>query len=240
MFNQNNRTQYSRRYVALLLLLLAGGALSVLVSTLSQNQETNSIAAEGQTSPVVGRNGIDGPVLFGFSLYIDMPQLIEESDAVVIADVGDILSREYPGLNEASEYTEDELANLGGEDFLKSDPYVYHQVNVVERIKGEVPDTFPLLRIDVEHYAVINLSRLKPGERVLLFLEYVEDDEVYVNYDSFYTAFDDNGIFDLEGNRAYPRAPLAFENNTDEYFKNEGVLVPYFELDKLRVAVQDK
>lgn len=186
-----------------------------------------------------------GPGLFGVypeEEIRDMEELIETSDHIIIGTVGQILAREYPLSYRKSEFSEEEWSNLNRDDrYITQHRIAFHEIIIEEVLKGDqyIGSTLPLLRMDVEHYSYIELSAIKEGERLLIFVEEEEGDSNYAkSFNKFYTAFDDNGIFDIEFSRAYPRLPSAFKDQTGEYYnKVQEPSRPFFEIGKLREAI---
>lgn len=184
-----------------------------------------------------------GPrVLFTYheDMILNMEELIQESDLIVIADVGPVLAREYPLAYRQQEFSEEEWALMNeGNKYVNQHRIAFHQLVVEETLKGQALEVIPLLRTDVEYFKHIDLSAISEGQKLLFFIERKEGDFSFAkSFDIFYTAFDDNGIFDLEGNRVYPRFPLAFENQTGSFYNNKtDPIRPFFELGKLREAI---
>lgn len=114
-----------------------------------------------------------------------------------------------------------------------------HDIYVEETLYGKVPTHFPLLRDDVAYYQYNDLTILKEGDRVLMFIAIRPGNPDFArSYDTFYTT-SDNGLFDIEGNHAYPRMPYAFEETKEPYYHQTGdPLQPFFELDQLKETIR--
>lgn len=185
-------------------------------------------------------NGISVTGAYHPSAILDMPQLIDEADIIVIGEVGSILAREYPLSYQDSFFTEEQWTIINKDNrYVEQDRIAIHDIRVIDTLKGPVHENIPLLRTDVEYFDYIELSVLKEGQEVLLFIDVSKGDpHLSKLYDPIHTSFDDMGIFDLEGNRAYPRFPIAFRDNEEAYYNSsEEPNRPFFELDKLRASI---
>lgn len=196
--------------------------------------ENNAPRAEGY----VINNAVYSEHLFSID------SLLNESELIIIGDIGPILAREYPFRYPAEGYTQAEWDDIVSRDPESFDHLriAFHEVRVIETIFGPDLGTFPLLRTDTTHYERILLSPLKEGDHVLLFISIEKGDTNFAKYtDEFYTAFDDLGIFDIEDNRAFPRFPEAFEETSEAFYQQEqGDLRAFFELDKLKAAINER
>lgn len=205
--------------------------LAVTAFLVPQITSDNSQNSSGERSYFVYRSTIPGS---GF----DIPELITSSEAAVIGEVGETLAREYPRAYQQGDYSPEDWEALNQDsEWVERFKVVFHNISVQEVLYGEVPNPFPLLREDTEYYEYIDLSPLKTGENVLIFLSIKPGNPNFArSFDTFYTTFD-NGLFDIEGNRAYPRTPDIFEKNEDPYYHRSNPLRPYFELDKLKAEI---
>lgn len=196
-------------------------------------------------TPVLEMFDTQGPALllaYSEERLLDMDELIEAADHIAIGIVGRVLTREYPLSYRQSEFSEEEWSNMNQNNrYVDQHKIAFHEITIEEALMGESTrgGMLPLLRIDVEHYQYVELSLLKEGQRLLFFIKEKAGNSDYAkSFDTFYTAFDDNGIFDLEGNRAYPRYAPAFKEQSGRYYNQlQDPSRPFFELDKLREAI---
>lgn len=168
-----------------------------------------------------------------------MEELVELSDVIAIGTVGaEELARELIDIPHS--YTEEELAEI--ESLGSSLVYLYsffHNFSVEEVLKGSVETDIPLHNYATDRGILVDSPAATPGIRLLLFLQ--EDGGKWYSAKSYdiyyYTVSSQNGIFDLEGDLAFPRSTFPFRH--DDGFIRDDTARPYFHLSKIRASINE-
>lgn len=160
------------------------------------------------------------PLPPGYDHNDRLPWLIDESKYIVIGKVGNIVAREqsFPGYD-----------------------YAFHDILVLEKLKGKPPSNFLLARTDPERTRIagIDIDVLEPGITVLLFVRVTASTSDFSKlFSTLNAAFSDIGMFDIEGNRAYPRMPEFFQNDKLGFYHPNSGGDPYYELGELKSYIK--
>ncbi|MDE0170365.1 MAG: hypothetical protein OXS29_12790 [bacterium] len=158
--------------------------------------------------PVYG--SISGPV------YESVEELAEKADLIVVGTV----TRWTRGKRCATvDFIESIHYKIVG---INADPIAFNTVEVSETLKGEAGATVTLVGYDAQRFVADNLTRLRPGDEVLLFLSGpVATDKPRYRLspgtpvpDMYYnTLRNDNGVFDVYagGRFVIPRLHERFD-----------------------------
>lgn len=137
---------------------------------------------------------------FSATAYESIEELAGDADLIIEGTVSDVLGREL-------DYGTANVAEREGETGV---PFVYYEVKVTETHKGDSADAIVVGNVDGEKFLSSNITPLKPGESVVLFL--IEQDRKVESpgltmFDTYYTTLSLNaGIFDvLEDSRVAAR-----------------------------------
>lgn len=179
--------------------------------------------------PVYG--SIDGPV------YESVDELTKNADIIVVGTV----TEWYRGKRCTTvDFIESIKYKISG---TSADPIAFNTVRVSETLKGESGAVVTLGGYDAQRFVAGNLTRLDPGDEVLLFLSGpVHTDKPRYRLspgtpvpDMYYNSLgNDNGVFDIyaEGRLVIPRLPERFdfdqlpENLAEMRLRLEGVVSP--------------
>ena len=136
-------------------------------------------------------------------MYGSVEELSAASEVVVLGTVTRLAGKEV-------DY------GTSGED--KGIPLTFHEVDVHEALKGETGGTIVVVTEDTENSDVRNLTPLRVGETVILFLvdRTPEDNLTVTSFNHFYLPIAlDNSVFDAVGEGAFrPRTPELFAEET--------------------------
>ncbi|MBD3389125.1 MAG: hypothetical protein GF414_09565 [Candidatus Altiarchaeales archaeon] len=135
--------------------------------------------------------------------YTSIEELAEASDAVVVGTVNGVAGS-------AIDYGTENPNEIFG----KGHPVLFYEVAVKETLKGETDKTIIVGRTDPEHTITAQITALRDGEELLLFLEKVTSQEAPVvkPYGFTYTPMSlDLGVFDIsDDGYAQSRMPDGF------------------------------
>lgn len=211
-------------------------AVVVLTNMLSSEEGTGLSSVEGQVPPDDAQEqGYTGNVTTLSVLPRSLNEMIEYADVIVTGVVGDIIAEE--AIPEEHTYTDEEVAEIEAQGGSVDTLVIFKNISTTEVLKGEIADNFPLGMLDYRR-GIVDYSHVESGEHLLLFL-HAEGGKSYSakSFERYYTTMSvDNGIFDLNGDMATPRAPHPFDG--DQRFDNEGGYIAV-SLDKVRSSIED-
>ena len=169
---------------------------------------------------------------FQILTFSSIEELSNASDAVVIGTVNGVVGHEINyGANPDEEYGIFKYTI----HFLTE---VYYEIDVTEILKGETAETIIVASPDMDQAICNEVTPLRDGEEVLLFLKERTKGEApgLKLYEHFYWIVSlDNGVFDVvEGDAVQPRYAEAFvEPNEDGTFTT-----PTYNLSEVREKIQ--
>lgn len=167
-----------------------------------------------------------------FPVYSSVEELTAVSDTVVIGTVKGIVGHEINyGANPDEEYGifKDQI------HFLTE---VYYEIDVTKTLKGETAETIIVASLDMDQTICDEVTPLRAGEEVLLFLKERTKGEapgLKLYEHCHWIVSLDNGVFDiLDGNVVQPRYAEAFvEPKEDGTFES-----PTFSLTEVCEKIQ--
>jgi hypothetical protein len=143
---------------------------------------------------------------FSAPIYASVEELTANADVVVEGVVQGVAGREMDyGTADPSERAEAE--RTGG-----LVPFVFYEIQVTDELKGETPDVIIVGNVDGDRLISAEVTPLRTGERVILFLVWqvsAQDSPGLALFDSYYTTLSlDAGVFDVTTNgKVQARAP---------------------------------
>ena len=177
---------------------LAAAAMAV---TLLQDEGDTGIVHLAARSPV----------------YRSLEQLATIADLIVVGTVTGVVAR-------ADDYRTIDPDLLAGHGRAGSgpNPIVFYEISVGETLKGQAGESVYVGRIDPERAIVVDVTPLRPRQKVLLFLRGREmpglqftDTGLPVGQNSYIVLGMDNGVFDVSNSGSVtPRMPARFAAGT--------------------------
>jgi len=135
---------------------------------------------------------------FSAPVYSSLEELTASADVVIEGVVQGVGGREMDyGTADPAERAEAE--RTGG-----LVPFVYYEIRVTEELKGDTPDIIVVGNVDGDRLISHDVTPLRTGERVILFLVLqvsAQDSPGLALFDSYYTTLSlDAGVFDVMAN----------------------------------------
>lgn len=207
-------------------------------STEPGNQESQGDSSVNQLqNPELETQNV-GAGFFFTTIARSMEELIEVSDAIVIGTVGEELARELVDL--PNNYSEEDLAEMKADGVEPPNLYkIFRRLHIEELLKGTEGSEIVLSHDRVDEGVLIDSPHFTLDQRLLLFLQEGGGKSYsYKSFDTYYFPISlNNGVFDIEGDLALARSTNPFLE--DEGFVWDGVVTPYFHLDKIRANIED-
>ena len=144
-----------------------------------------------------------------FVSYPSVEELSAASELVILGKVEGVVARQADYGGEEALHKADDWAGL---------PMVFYRVAVTETLQGQATDTIVVSSFDADLLIVDNVTPLRPGQEVLLFLAADRSPGITVVGERYAVLGGDNGGFDvLPGGLVQPRRPSVFRDWQGEH-----------------------